>query len=198
MKRLGMVLAISLCMITACQGDKMNFKLKNEKNPVVKMTTSQGDLYIELYKKEAPISVDNFLTYVEDGFYDNTIFHRVINGFVIQGGGFAPGLQQKQTREPIKNEASNGLPNLRGTLSMARTNVVDSATSQFFINLVDNANLDHRGEHPMAYGYAVFGTVVSGMDVVDAIKSVETTTVGYYQDVPKEDVLILHAEIVKK
>jgi peptidyl-prolyl cis-trans isomerase A (cyclophilin A) len=165
-------------------------------HPIVLFETSKGDIKIELDDENAPITVQNILEYVRSGFYDGTIFHRVIPGFVIQGGGFTADMQKKQTRGPIKNEADNGLQNLRGTLSMARTQVVDSATSQFFMNLVDNANLDHKG--PQQFGYAVFGKVIEGMDIVDAIAAVPTTTVGYYRDVPKEPIAIKKATILAK
>jgi cyclophilin family peptidyl-prolyl cis-trans isomerase len=167
---------------------------KSVAHTVVLFSTSKGDIKIELDGENAPITVENILEYVRSGFYDGTIMHRVIPGFVIQGGGFTADMQKKETREPIKNEADNGLKNLRGTLSMARTQVIDSATSQFFINLVDNANLDHKG--PQQFGYAVFGRVIDGMDVVDAIASTPTTTVGYYRDVPKEPIIITEATIL--
>lgn len=159
-------------------------------DPVVVISTSQGDITVELDAQMAPISVENFLSYVRDGFYDGTVFHRVIKDFMIQGGGMSPTLSQKTTKAPIKNEAANGLRNVRGTLAMARTGIVDSATSQFFINVVDNAFLDHRSPDPGGYGYAVFGRVVEGMDVVDAIRAVPTGTTGPHQDVPQEPVVI--------
>jgi len=153
--------------------------------------TTLGNFEVELFEKEAPISSKNFLEYVDDGFFDNVLFHRVIPGFMIQGGGFEPGMKQKKTKAPIKNEATNGLKNSRGTLSMARTNVVDSATAQFFVNLVDNDFLDHAG--PSNYGYAVFAKVSSGMDVVDQIAKVATTTRAGHQNVPAADVVITKA-----
>ena len=153
--------------------------------------TSLGNFEVELFEKEAPISAKNFQDYVDDGFFDGLIFHRVIPGFMIQGGGFEPGMKQKKTKSPIKNEATNGLKNLRGTLSMARTNVVDSATAQFFVNLVDNNFLDHTG--PANYGYAVFGKVTAGMDVIDKIAKVATTTRSGHQNVPAADVVITKA-----
>ncbi|MEA2109421.1 MAG: peptidylprolyl isomerase [Pseudomonadota bacterium] len=156
-------------------------------NPQVVFSTTKGDMVIELYADKAPISVKNFLAYVDSGFYDNVIFHRVIPGFVIQGGGFNPEMVKKTTKAPIKNEADNGLKNLRGTLSLARTRVVDSATTQFFINLGDNASLDHRAGN---FGYAVFGKVVKGMDVVDTIAGVPTGSHGHYRDVPTIPVII--------
>jgi len=153
--------------------------------------TSLGNFEVELFEKEAPISAKNFQEYVDDGFFDGVVFHRVIPGFMIQGGGFEPGMKQKKTKAPIKNEATNGLKNGRGTLSMARTNVVDSATAQFFINLVDNEFLDHAG--PDNYGYAVFGKVTTGMDVIDKIAKVKTTNRAGHQNVPAEDVVITKA-----
>lgn len=159
-------------------------------NTSVIMQTNMGELTIELDGDNAPISSENFLAYVNDGFFEGTIYHRVIPGFMIQGGGFAPDMKQKATRDQIKNEASNGLKNLRGTLAMARTQVVDSATAQFFINLTDNVFLDHKGQAPNAYGYAVFGKVTAGMDIVDAIAKVATGNQGPHQDVPTEPVII--------
>lgn len=155
--------------------------------------TSLGNIRIELFPADAPQSVENFLQYVESGFYDGTIFHRVIPNFVVQGGGFAPGLQQKETEAPIENEAANGLNNDRATLSMARTNEVNSATSQFFINLADNDFLNHRDTSSQGYGYAVFAKVVEGMDVVDAMAQQPTGSVGPFQDVPQEDIVIVKA-----
>jgi len=202
MKKVIKVFLVSLMVfLSSCQAEDVaayKASMKNPNNPVVKMETTQGDIYIELFRDEAPVSVKNFEAYVNNGFYANTLFHRVIKGFVIQGGGFEPGMKQKQTYPPIKNEAANGLKNTRGTLSMARTNVVDSATSQFFINLVDNRSLDHRGNRPATYGYAVFGEVIVGMDIVDAISDVQTTRVGYYSDVPQEDVIVTKAELIQK
>ncbi|HEX6395882.1 MAG TPA: peptidylprolyl isomerase [Steroidobacteraceae bacterium] len=157
--------------------------------------TNLGNFEVELFEKEAPISARNFQDYVDEGFFDGVIFHRVIPGFMIQGGGFEPGMKQKKTREPIKNEATNGLKNKRGTLSMARTNVVDSATAQFFVNLVDNDFLDHSG--PANYGYAVFGKVTSGMDVIDKIAQVATTNRAGHQNVPASDVVITKASTKK-
>ncbi len=154
---------------------------------MVIFSTSMGDITIELFPEAAPVTVENFLRYVDDGFFDGTIFHRVIPGFMIQGGGFTAEMAQKRTREPIKNEADNGLKNERGTLSMARTNVVDSATSQFFLNVADNAFLDHGTRD---FGYAVFARVVDGMDVVDQIAAVETGSRAGHQDVPLEPVVI--------
>jgi cyclophilin family peptidyl-prolyl cis-trans isomerase len=159
-------------------------------NPQVLMQTSMGELVIELYPQQAPISVANFLQYVDDGFYDGTIFHRVIDGFMIQGGGFTPEFEKKGTRPPILNEADNGLRNTIGTLAMARTGEPHSATSQFFINVANNTSLDFREKTPRAWGYAVFGRVVKGMELVRAIKSVPTGSRGMYQDVPTTSIVI--------
>ena len=159
-------------------------------NPTVLLETTSGDILIELYADKAPATVENFLKYVNEGFYANTIFHRVIKGFMIQGGGFEPGMKQKATKEAIKNEANNGLKNTRGTLAMARTQAPHSATAQFFINVVDNDFLNFSGESLQGWGYCVFAEVVEGMDVVDKIKAVATGRSGMHQDVPKEDVVI--------
>ena len=156
-------------------------------NPVVIMETSEGTLEVELLRDKAPITVANFLTYVDDEFFDGTIFHRVIKNFMIQGGGFTPDMQQKTTGEPIKNEADNGLKNMRGTLAMARTREVNSATSQFFVNVVDNDFLNHGNRD---FGYAVFARVVEGMEVVDKIAACKTGSKGMHRDVPVEPVVI--------
>lgn len=161
-------------------------------NPVVKIATNKGEILVELDAKKAPISVANFLAYTKDGFYNGTIFHRVIKNFMIQGGGMTPDMQQKKTKPPIKNEAANGLKNKRGTMAMARTPMPDSATSQFFINHKDNAFLDYRGPSPQEIGYAVFGKVIKGMEVVDAI-AVTPTKPG---DVPVEPVVIESVTLV--
>ncbi|RTF69864.1 peptidylprolyl isomerase A [Serratia marcescens] len=160
---------------------------------MVTFHTNHGDIVIKTFADKAPVTVENFLNYCRAGFYDNTIFHRVINGFMIQGGGFTADMQQKSTKAPIKNEADNGLRNLRGTISMARTADKDSATSQFFLNVADNAFLDH-GQRD--FGYAVFGKVVKGMDVVDKIAQVPTGNVGPYQNVPTKPVVILSAKVL--
>jgi cyclophilin family peptidyl-prolyl cis-trans isomerase len=160
-------------------------------NPVVVISTTAGEITVELFKDRAPVSVQNFLDYAGDGFFAGTIFHRVIPNFMIQGGGFEPGMIEKSTRPPILNEAANGLSNVRGTVGMARTRALRSATSQFYINVTDNrSKLDHRGYGPDEFGYAVFGRVLSGMDVVDRIAAMPTRTVGPHADVPAEDVLI--------
>lgn len=157
---------------------------------MVTFHTNFGDIVINTFADKAPVTVENFLNYCSEGFYDNTIFHRVINGFMIQGGGFEPGMKQKVTKDPIKNEANNGLKNSRGTLAMARTNDPHSATAQFFINVVDNDFLNFRSERPDGWGYCVFAEVVEGLDVVDKIKGVSTGRSGMHQDVPREDVII--------
>lgn len=169
---------------------------EGKKNPVVTMETSLGKVKIELFEKEAPISVKNFLDYANSGFYTDTIFHRVISNFMIQGGGFTTDFKMKSTREPIKNEADNGLKNLRGTLAMARTGVVDSATAQFFINVVNNDFLNHRDKSQQGFGYAVFGKVVEGMDVVDKIAAVKTVTRNF-PDVPETEVVIKSIKVLK-
>jgi len=160
----------------------------------VKLTTSLGEIVIELDEENAPVTTANFKQYVEDGFYDGLIFHRVIPGFMVQGGGFMPDMMQKATREPIENEANNGLQNDRGTIAMARTNDPHSASAQFFINVKDNHFLDYPGHD--GWGYAVFGKVVEGMETVDKIEKVETGTVAGHQDVPVEPVVIEKAEAV--
>jgi len=167
-------------------------------NPVVLLETSKGNIKIELNSKEAPITVKNFLSYASEGFYNGLIFHRVKPNFMIQGGGFEPKMVQKQTRAPIKNEAANGLQNQRGSIAMARTGIVDSATSQFFINLVDNGFLNYRDSSPGGFGYAVFGKVIEGLDVVDKIAGVKTGYVGQYGDVPLEPVIIKKVKLLKK
>jgi len=173
-------------------------------NPIAVISTTMGDITAELFRDRAPVSVENFLEYVTDGFFAGTIFHRVIPGFMIQGGGFTPDLVEKPTRPPIRNEATNGLSNVRGTLAMARTQALRSATAQFFINVADNrARLDHRGYSPADFGYAVFGRVLSGMEVVDRIAASKTGTVGPHVDVPVEAVIIksvgvMHEGLVQK
>ena len=162
-------------------------------NPVVLLETTSGDILVELYPDKAPETVANFLKYVDNGFYNNTIFHRVIPGFMIQGGGLTARMQQKDTEAPIKNEADNGLKNDRGTIAMARTMDPHSATAQFFINLVDNDFLNFQAPSGNGWGYCVFGKVTEGMDVVDKIAKVKTTTVGMYQDVPYDLVVITGA-----
>jgi len=189
----------AVVLLCGCSGkmqkSKWERKIVNSENIVVKLQTTKGDILIELNSKAAPVTVRNFLTYVDDGFYDGTIFHRVISGFMIQGGGFTADMERKQTHDPIVNEARNGLSNMRGTIAMARTNDPDSATSQFFINHTDNPPLNPGGVS--GAGYAVFGKTIEGMDVVDAIASVKTTTRSGMADVPVEPVVIKSVSIVK-
>ncbi len=166
-----------------------------EKNPVVLLSTSKGDIRIELDALKAPISTRNFVDYVSSGHYDGLIFHRVIPGFMIQGGGMDPQMNEKKNNSPIKNEAANGLKNDLGTIAMARTNVVDSATSQFFINCKNNDFLNHRSTAPAEFGYAVFGKVIAGLDVVQGIEKVRTGNKGHHQDVPVEAVVINSAKL---
>ena len=182
------VLTVCLAMVV---GTLSTRNADAQENPVVVMQTNHGNITIELLQSDAPVSVENFLAYVNDGFYENTVFHRVIQQFMIQGGGMTADLTPKPTRPPIENEARNGVTNERGTVAMARTNIVDSATAQFFINTANNArSLDHKSLDPPGYGYAVFGRVTEGMDVVDSIAAVETQNQGPYNDVPAESVII--------
>lgn len=171
-------------------------KKQNNKNVNLLMKTNIGEIKLELYPDKAPVTVENFVSYVKDDFYNGLIFHRVINGFMIQGGGFDENLLQKETKAPIKIESDNGLKNDRGTIAMARTNDPNSATSQFFINLVDNNFLNFRSPDVTGYGYAVFGKVTDGMDVVDKIATVPTGSFGYMQDVPKYLIQIENVEII--
>jgi len=189
-------------LITLCVGAGLAYSAVGANgggvtNPKVRMTTSAGIVEIELDAKRAPLSTENFLNYVDEGAYDGTIFHRVIPRFMIQGGGFTPGMQQKPTGKPIKNEADNGLKNTAGTIAMARTGDPHSATAQFFINTVDNPFLDHRDKSTQGWGYTVFGRVTSGMDVVKKIEAVPTGNRGMHQNVPREDVVIQKIERVK-
>jgi cyclophilin family peptidyl-prolyl cis-trans isomerase len=199
---LGCVVAAALLVAMApasgcSKGPEKAAAPKNEKaaaeGPSVVIKTNKGTIELELYPDKAPATVKNFLAYVDAGHYDGTIFHRVIKDFMIQGGGFQPDGQQKPTKPPVKNEANNGLKNTRGTVAMARTAVVDSATAQFFINQADNAFLDFKSETPQGMGYCVFGKVTAGMDVVDAIANApkpDQKTPGVFQDRPKDDVVI--------
>jgi len=182
MKRIGMMVLGGLFCATAVVHGQGN-------NPVVVIDTSVGKIKVELFKDKAPITVKNFLQYVDDKFYDGTVFHRVIPTFMIQGGGMEPGMKEKRTREAIKNESTNGVSNARGTLAMARTGEPDSATAQFFINVRDNTFLDRANARDRV-GYAVFGRILDGMDVVDRIKQVETATRGPHENVPVQDVVI--------
>jgi cyclophilin family peptidyl-prolyl cis-trans isomerase len=184
----GPLLAIMLAATTArAEG----------KNPMVLISTSMGDIKVELNEEKAPVTVKNFLSYVNDKYYDGTIFHRVIPNFMIQGGGMDKDMNEKSSKAPIKNEAGNGLKNDTGTIAMARTGVVDSATAQFFINVKDNNFLNHRDETPAGFGYTVFGKVVDGMDVVHKIEHVTTTTKGPHENVPTEPVIIKSITVVK-
>jgi peptidyl-prolyl cis-trans isomerase B (cyclophilin B) len=163
--------------------------------PMVKLHTNHGVISIELDDKNAPLTVANFLQYVKDGHYTNTVFHRVIDGFMVQGGGFEPGMKQKPTRAPVKNEADNKVKNAKYTVAMARTSDPHSASAQFFINVADNDFLNHTAPNPQGWGYCVFGKVAGGTDVVDKIKGVKTGSKGMHQDVPQQDVVIEKAEI---
>ncbi len=196
---LVMVLGISsLLLLQSCKETEIDTSiLENEKHSVVKLVTNKGNIFIELYNDSAPITVENFLNYVKSDFYNGTIFHRVIDGFMIQAGGFDSNLVPKKTGEAIKNEAINGVKNKRGTIAMARTQIIDSATSQFFINVVDNHFLDHVSINPQQYGYAVFGNVIEGMQVVDAIKRVPTEAKPPYSDVPKDTIVIKDVIIIQ-
>ena len=164
----------------------------------VKLSTNHGDIVIELNAEKAPITVANFIEYVKAGHYENTVFHRVISNFMVQGGGFEPGMKEKKDKRPsIQNEADNGLPNEKYSVAMARTMEPHSASAQFFINVADNSFLNHSGKTAQGWGYAVFGKVVAGQDVVDKIKGVATTSKAGHQDVPKEDVIVEKAEIIE-
>jgi peptidyl-prolyl cis-trans isomerase B (cyclophilin B) len=168
------------------------------KNPQVILETTLGDVKLELFPDKAPVTVANFLTYVREGFYDGTIFHRIISNAIVQGGGFKPGLvYQEPTHPAIVNEAKNGLPNERGAIAMARAMPIDSAAAQFFINVVDNPALDHRGEDPLEFGYAVFGRVTGGMEVVSKMTWIPTGPTGDHRNVPQEDIVILKASVLE-
>ncbi len=172
-------------------------KTMSDTQTKVKLTTTLGEVVIQLNTEKAPVSSANFLTYVNEGFYNGTVFHRIIPDFMAQGGGFDTSFNQKAVHAPIKNEANNGLKNTRGTLAMARTNDPDSATAQFFINYKDNSFLNHTSQTSSGWGYAVFGEVIEGMDVVDAMAKQATSNRGGHQDVPKTDIIIEKAEVVK-
>jgi peptidyl-prolyl cis-trans isomerase B (cyclophilin B) len=190
-----LVLSMMLFLTTTLSFAKENTMPVTQ--PKVKLTTSLGEIIIQLNTEKAPVSSANFLMYVNEGFYNGTIFHRVIPDFMAQGGGFDTGFNQKAVHAPIKNEADNGLTNLRGTLAMARTSDPNSATAQFFINLKDNSFLNHTSQTSNGWGYAVFGEVIEGMDVVDAMAKQATGNRGGHQDVPKTDIVIEKAEVVK-
>ena len=201
MKRWAILCVCLVCVLSIsvlAKNSTQKKAVKKMTNPVVKMTTSLGDITIELYEKKAPVTVGNFLQYADDEFFNDTIFHRVISGFMAQGGGFVAGLEQKETRAPIENEAANGLKNDRGTLAMARTMDPNSATGQFFINLTDNDFLNFKSADAQGYGYAVFAKVIDGMDVVDAMAAVKTVSVSHYQDVPEEDIVILSVSRIEE
>ena len=188
--------AVSLPAAALAQSQPQGCSAKGNAPMKVKLTTSMGPIVIELDKAKAPVSVENFVKYVEAGHYNGTIFHRVIENFMIQGGGFTKDMTQKPVNAPIKNEGANGLKNDNYTVAMARTGVRDSATSQFFINVKDNEFLNYTGENPQGWGYAVFGKVVEGKDTVDKIKKVATATTGGHQNVPSQAVTIEKAECI--
>lgn len=190
--RTFILVMLALCL-PACHAQP---KRSSMSNPTVMIRTNVGDIEVELYQNKAPQTVKNFLQYVDEKHYDQTIFHRVIDGFMIQGGGFSTDFKEKKTHAPIRNEANNGLANTRGTLAMARTSDVHSATAQFYINVADNDFLNYKSPTPSGYGYCVFGQVINGMDVVDKIKKVKTGNKQGHQDVPVETVKII--EIVRK
>lgn len=185
-------LSIVLCLFLAMLGTTA----MSDTQPKVQFDTNKGTIVIELNQEKAPLTVENFLSYVKSGFYDGVIFHRVIPNFMIQGGGFTPDMQQKPTQGNINNEANNGLKNIKGSIAMARTSAPHSASSQFFINVKDNSFLDFTSETPQGWGYAVFGQVINGIEVVEAIENVTTGIVGPYSDVPKEAVIIEKASVL--
>ena len=190
LKRFACALFLGLCLAGSAFAAET-------KNPTLVIETSLGKVKVELFQKEAPVSVQNFLDYAKSGFYNGTIFHRVIPGFMIQGGGLTASLIPKETKAPIKNEAANGLTNERGTLAMARSGMVDSATSQFFINVASNTFLNHKEGGPAVFGYAVFGKVVEGMEVVDKIAATQTGRQNGFSDVPVTPVVIKSVKVVK-
>ena len=191
-----MLSCLLLCTAQAATTSKQHSAQKGKIN-MVKLHTNHGNITIELDAERAPATVKNFLDYVTSGFYDNTVFHRVIDGFMIQGGGFEAGMKEKDTKKPIRNEAANGLTNDKYTIAMARTSDPHSASAQFFINLKDNLFLDYTAPNAQGYGYCVFGKVVSGTEVVDAIRKVKTGNNGGHQNVPLEDVILTKAEVVE-
>jgi len=192
------IAALAVAFAAVFQHGRAEARVRKGGNPMVVMETSMGTMKIELWADKAPVTVENFLRYVDEGFYDGTIFHRVIDDFMIQGGGFTKDMQKKRTHAPIKNEAKAQLKNDRGTLAMARTSDVNSATAQFFINTVDNDFLNHRDESSRGFGYCAFGRVVEGMSVVDKIRKVRTTTKMGQQNVPDEPVVIESVRRVKE
>jgi peptidyl-prolyl cis-trans isomerase B (cyclophilin B) len=192
MKRLNNLIALIFFTLVS-----INSYAETHMNPKVKLTTSMGDIVLELDAENAPVTVENFVNYVNNGHYDGLIFHRIIPGFMAQGGGMEPGMKERANLSPIQNEADNGLKNDKGTIAMARTNEPHSATSQFFINLSNNDFLNHTGKDLRGWGYTVFGKVVEGIEVVDAMGGVATGNVGGHGDVPNEDVLLIKAEIIE-
>jgi len=190
--RSNKIQSIVLCLFLAMLGTTA----MSDTQPKVQFETNKGTIVIELNQEKAPVTVENFLSYVKSGFYDGVIFHRVIPNFMIQGGGFTPDMQQKSTQENIENEANNGLKNTKGSIAMARTSAPHSASSQFFINVKDNSFLDFTSETPQGWGYAVFGQVIDGIEVVETIENVTTGIVGPYSDVPKEAVIIEKASVI--
>ena len=196
MKQLAFIIALILLVLGIFLLVPLSEKEKEIK--VVTFETTMGPIVIELFEEDAPITTKNFLDYANSGFYDGTLFHRVIPGFVIQGGGLEPGMQDKSGNPPIENEANNGQKNLKWSLSMARTNDPNSATSQFFINLENNSNLDHTSETPQGWGYAVFGTVIDGFETVEAIASVSTGSAGHHKDVPLEDITVQKTKVTEE
>ena len=196
MKQLAFIIALILLVLGIFLLVPLSEKEKEIK--VVTFETTLGPIVIELFEEDAPVTTKNFLDYANSGYYDGTLFHRVIPGFVIQGGGLEPGMQDKSGNPPIKNEANNGQKNLKWSLSMARTNDPNSATSQFFINLENNPNLDHTSETPQGWGYAVFGTVIDGFETVEAIASVSTGSADNHQDVPLEDITVQKTRVTKE
>jgi peptidyl-prolyl cis-trans isomerase B (cyclophilin B) len=190
MRRFALALALLAVVATVFAIPTGAETMKDPKDPVVVISTSMGDMEVELYKNDAPITVQNFMWYVKNGFYDGLVFHRVIDNFMIQGGGFTPAMKKKEGNDPIENEATNGLSNDKYTIAMARTNSVRSATAQFFINNKDNVFLNHKDTTQQGFGYCVFGKVISGQEVVDKISKVKTTMKNGMQDVPAEPVVI--------
>ena len=199
MPNIHVMLVFAFCSVLALIVPATSSDAQNiDENPVVVVKTSKGDIEIELFRDKAPVSVENFLSYVREAFYDSTIFHRVIPKFMIQGGGYTANMMQLPTKSPIKNEARNGLKNKRGTVAMARTQEANSATCQFYINLDNNEFLNHKNTTPQGYGYAVFGEVIEGMKVVDAIAKVKTEKAGFYENIPVEPVLIESIRLKEK
>lgn len=196
MKQLALIIGLILLVLGIFWLVPLSEKEKEIK--VVTFETTLGPIVIELFEEDAPLTTKNFLDYANSGFYNGTLFHRVIPGFVIQGGGLGSGMQDKTGNPPIENEANNGQKNLKWSLSMARTNDPNSATSQFFINLENNPNLDHTSETPQGWGYAVFGTVIDGFETVEAIASVSTGSAGHHQDVPLEDITVQKTRVTKE